>query len=69
MRAMVEGDLLHTLEITTPGFLVDVADNARGRVDETSPLAPAHARFQRLLAAKYDLVLASGDTLLYRLRP
>ena len=69
MRAMVEGDLLQSLEVTTPGFLVDVTDNARGRVDETSPLAPAHARFERLLAAKYDLVLASGDTLLYRLRP
>jgi hypothetical protein len=69
MRAIVEGDLLHTLEVTPPGFLVDVADNARGRVDETSPLAPAHARFQHLLAAKYDLVLASGDALLYHLRP
>jgi hypothetical protein len=69
MRAIVEGNLLHTLEVTSPGFLVDVADNARGRVDETSPLAPAHARFRRLLAAKYDLVLASGDTLLYHLRP
>jgi hypothetical protein len=69
MRALVQEDLLHTLEVTTPAFLVDAADNARGRVDETSPLAPAHARFRRLLAAKYDLVLASGDTLLYRLRP
>jgi len=69
MRALFEGDLLQTLEVTTPGFLVDVADNGRGRVDETSPLAPAHARFQRLLAARYELVLTSGDTLLYRRRP
>ena len=68
MRALVEEDLLTTLEVTTPGFLVDVADNARGRVDEKSPLAPAHARFQRLLASKYDLVLAFDGSLLYRLR-
>lgn len=69
MRAIVEEDLLHTLEVNSPGFLVDGTDNARARVDEASPLAPAHARFQRLLAAKYDLALASGDTRLYRLRP
>jgi len=68
MRALVEEDLLTTLEVTTPGFLVDVADNARGRVDEQSPLAPAHARYQRLLAAKYALVLAFDGSLLYRLR-
>jgi hypothetical protein len=69
MRAMVEEELLATLEATTPGFLVDVTDTGRGRVDEASPLAPAHARFQRLLAARYELVLTSGDSLLYRLRP
>jgi hypothetical protein len=69
MRALVEEDLLHTLETRAPTFLVDVGDNARARVAETSPLAPAHARFRRLLAARYDLVLASGDALLYRLRP
>ncbi len=68
MRALVEDDLLTTLEVRPPGFLVDVADNARGRVDEASPLAPAHARFQRLLAAKYDLVLAFNGSLLYRHR-
>jgi hypothetical protein len=69
MRAAAEDDLLRTLETTPPSFLVDVRDDARGRVDATSPLAPAHARFQRLLAAKYDLVLASNESRLYRVRP
>jgi hypothetical protein len=69
MRAAVEDDLLRTLETTPPSFLVDVREDARGRVDATSPLASAHARFQRLLAAKYDLVLASNESRLYRVRP
>jgi hypothetical protein len=69
MRAAVEDDLLRTLETTAPSFLVDVGDDSRGRVDPMSPLAPAHVRFQRLLAEKYDLVLASGGSLLYRVRP
>ena len=69
MRTAVEDDLLRTLETTPPSFLVDVGDDARGRVVPTSPLAPAHARFQRLLAAKYDLALASGGYRLYRVRP
>jgi len=69
MRAAVEDDLLRTLETTPPSFLVDVGDDARGRVEATSPLAPAHARFQRLLAAKYDLVMVSAESRLYRVRP